>query len=124
MKLNPKKHGSRMTQTALLLCALLCAQNIMACWTVFDEPCADYFSTGNCSGESPSYQFAYSSGASYHAVCVDAGNHTNQTAERCQPQSNYPCTWTLVLVLCDGSQMDVPMNTSTDYAILFGSCIS
>src|ERR1039457_4864318 len=123
MKINNKMIGSRMTQTALLLGALLCAQNLKACWIAQPIACADGYSTGNCSGENPTYQDAYVTGASLHDVCVSSTN--NDAALHCYT-SDVPisCTYTIHVDACDGSSLDIPSptNITVDTVFTSGQC--
>jgi hypothetical protein len=119
MKMTNKMIGSRMTQTALLLGALLCAQNLMACYVTLPEPCSDGLVSGNCSGESPTgFVYAQITGASSHDVCATASNSQNPSGSYTCDTTSIPCTATLVVFACDGSETDTPLTGTTTEATL------
>jgi hypothetical protein len=122
MKTNNKMIGSRMTQTALLLGVLLCAQNLKACVTTLPEVCADGFWTGDCNGDNPNgYADYYVTGAAFYDDCVDAGSHSFGTGSSCDP-SPFTCTYTVHVDNCDGSSEDVPESFTSHTYTLVGTC--
>lgn len=126
MKINNKLIGSRMTRAALLLGALLCAQNVKACWISVPVICTDWSINGDCSEDEP-YVDEYSIGASYHNVCSDVGPFYFQTSATCSDAgTSYPCTYTLHVDNCDGSSSDTPdqpVTPGVSQAVLGGSCL-
>jgi hypothetical protein len=112
---------SRTTQAALLLGALLCAQNLIACYKTDPGPCLDGYVSGNCSGENPTFLYADINSASPHDTCAELANPNSPNGMMtCDENTSIPCTAALTVFYCDGSHTDTPLTGTTTEAKLGG----